>query len=764
MPDSKTIKSAPPGKNGESAVTPARIARVVINLSLDREFDYLIPPSMSDRIQIGSRVRVPFGKGKNDRVGYVVKLAADSECALEKLKSISGIEGEKAQIPDKLMELASWMANYYCCPREQAVRAMLPAVIRTGKVSKKRRLHVSLTTEKGLGELLPQLTKKAPKQAAIIQALIRQGGNCPMSRLLRDAAASTDAVHRLADKGVVLVESRDTARDPFGDDIILPTTSLSLTPEQEQAMNRVWQALEQPEKAETFLLYGVTGSGKTEIYLQAIEHCINTGKEAIVLVPEISLTPQTCERFRSRFGEKVSVLHSGLSDGERFDEWTKIHEGRSQIAVGARSALFAPFRRLGLIVVDEEHESTYKQEEAPRYHARDVAVVRGKKENAVVILGSATPSLESWRNCRNRKYTLLKLTQRIDNQVMPKVEIVDMREEAASRGQPQIFSRRLETLIRQRLEAGEQTILFLNRRGYATQMMCTQCGYVAMCDECSVSFTYHRSQQQLICHLCGEVLKAPLACPQCGDTNIRYTGLGTEKVEAAARALFKQVRIARMDSDTMTTRNAYKKTLDDFHRGRIQILLGTQMIAKGLHFPNVTLVGVIFADLGLHVPDFRAGEKTFQLLTQVSGRAGRGEIPGRVAVQSYTPFHPALQAARNHQLESFLEEELQARRELMYPPWTHMAIVHFRAAEESAVFQAAESFAGELRPVLDSQTEMAGPVPAPIARMRGKYRYQLVLRSNTIIQLGKQLRSLLMHFRTSRQVEIHVDVDPQSLL
>ncbi len=750
--------------NETSLETAGAIARVVVNLSLDREFDYLIPESLRNRVQVGSRVHIPFGAGKNPRIGYVVGLTDHSDCPVNKLKEIAALEGDKPQIPDNLVELARWMADYYCCAREQAVRAMLPAVVRTGKVSKKRQLHVSLVSEKGLGEILPQLEVRAPRQAAILHALVREGGHCLMSRLLHEAAAASDAVHRLADKELVRVESRTTSRDPFINDVILPTANLSLTPEQQTALERIRQSLEHREKPEAILLYGVTGSGKTEVYLQAIQHCLKSGREAIVLVPEISLTPQTCERFRARFGEQVSVMHSGLSDGERFDEWTKIHEGRSHIVVGARSALFAPFRNLGLIIVDEEHESTYKQEEAPRYHARDVAVVRGNKEKATVVLGSATPSLESWHNCRNRKYTLVKLPKRVDNQVMPSMEVADMRVEAASRGRAQIFSRRLETLIRQRLEAGEQTILFLNRRGYATQMMCTQCGYVAMCDECSVSFTYHRRQQQLICHLCGEVLKAPLACPQCKNPDIRYTGLGTEKVEAAAGALFKKVRIARMDSDTMTAKNAYKKTLEEFRCGRIQILLGTQMIAKGLHFPNVTLVGVIFADLGLHIPDFRAGERTFQLLTQVSGRAGRGEIPGRVVVQSYTPFHPALQAATNHEVEPFLEQELEARGGLLYPPWTHMAIVHFRAADETMAFRAADEFARRLRPVIGEQVEMAGPAPAPINRIRGKYRYQLVLRGEKIVTLGRQLRKAMIETKTNRNVEAFIDIDPQSLL
>lgn len=740
------------------------VARVVINLSLDREFDYLIPPELRGRIGIGSRVRVPFGSGSSSRIGYVVGLSESSSLPINKLKYILEAEGDRAQIPNNLIELSRWITDYYCCAREQAVRTMLPAVVRTGKTSKKRQFYVRLISEKGLGEIVPGLEKRAPKQAAIIHALVREGGTCLMSRLLQETGSASGSVQSLVKKNLVTVDRDAVERDPFADDVILPTTALALTDFQKEALRKITISLDSLDSPRTILLYGVTGSGKTEVYLQAIEHCLVSGREAIVLVPEIALTPQTCQRFRARFGDRVSVMHSGLSDGERFDEWSRMHEGRSRIVVGARSALFAPFTNLGLIVVDEEHESTYKQDEAPRYHARDLAVVRGKKENATVVLGSATPSLESWHNSRQGKYLIARLPQRVDNQVMPAMEVVDMRIEAAAQGGARIFSRRLETLIRERLESGEQIIIFLNRRGYATQMMCEKCGYVAMCEDCSVSYTFHRSQKQLICHFCGTVIKAPLNCPHCSDPNIRYTGLGTEKVEAAARAVFRNVRIARMDSDTMTGKNAYKKTLDDFRCGRIQILLGTQMIAKGLHFPNVTLVGVIFADLGLYVPDFRAGERTFQLLTQVSGRAGRGEIPGRVVVQSYTPFHTALYAAVTHDLDAFVEEELESRRELLYPPWTHMAIVHFRAEDESLTYKTADTFAEKVRPHLDSQVEMAGPIPAPVARVRNKYRYQLVFRSGAIVRLSRQLRSVMRGMKINRRVDVFVDIDPQSLL
>jgi primosomal protein N' (replication factor Y) len=432
--------------------------------------------------------------------------------------------------------------------------------------------------------------------------------------------------------------------------------------------------------------------------------------------------------------------------------------------VGARSALFAPFRNLGLIVVDEEHETTYKQEEAPRYHARDVAVVRGRMENATVLLGTATPSLESYHNCQAGKYTLCELRTRADNRKMPIMELVDMRAEAMLRGRAQVFSRRLADLVRGKLEAGEQTILFLNRRGYATQLLCPKCGYVAMCEDCSTPYTYHRGRGSLCCHLCGRTVGAPQRCPQCRDPAIRYLGLGTEKVEEVARKLFPHVEIGRMDSDTMTARDSYRKMLSAFKSGHVRILIGTQMIAKGLHFPNVTLVGVIFADLSLHLPDFRSAERTYQLLTQVAGRAGRGEVPGRVIVQTYTPFHPALEFAMENNAKAFYAEELDARATLGFPPATHMVAVHFRGVDAAKTLHAAEAMAARLRASLDPRVKLAGPVPAPIARVRSQYRYQLMLRTGNIVRLVRALRPLAMETRAAADVHMHVDVDPLSLL
>jgi primosomal protein N' (replication factor Y) len=519
----------------------------------------------------------------------------------------------------------------------------------------------------------------------------------------------------------------------------------------------------------TFLLHGVTGSGKTEVYLQAIAHVLERGAGAIVLVPEIALTPQTVERFKARFSSGplktgVAVLHSHLSSGERHDEWHKIRRGRARIVIGARSAVFAPVDPLGLIIVDEEHEHTYKQEEAPRYHARDVAIMRGSMEGAAVVLGSATPSLESYYNCRIGKHTLLELRERVDDQKLPHVRVVDMRQ-SMRRGQNiPIFSPQLKEAITQRLERGEQTILFLNRRGYSTALQCPLCGFVAECPNCSLSLTYHRHEQKLRCHLCGHEQAAPSACPneKCRNPGIRYSGLGTQRVEETLGKLFPDARVERMDSDAMKRKEDYRRILGDFRAGKIDILLGTQMIAKGLHFPNVTLVGIIYADLALHLPDFRAGERTFQLLTQVAGRAGRGDIEGEVVVQTFTPFHPAIQFARRHDFVGFYEQELEFREPLKYPPFGRVALLTLKGRNEDKVKFSAE----HLRKVLDTlggDVTIAGPAPAPLLRAETYYRYQLMLRTRRMSALSQKLAALVQSLALPEDILLTVDIDPVDL-
>jgi primosomal protein N' (replication factor Y) len=484
-----------------------------------------------------------------------------------------------------------------------------------------------------------------------------------------------------------------------------------------------------------------------------------------VLVPEIALTPQTVERFKMRFQvDLIAVLHSHLSAGERHDEWHKLNSGRARVAIGARSAVFAPVGRLGLIVVDEEHETSYKQEEAPRYHARDLAVVRAQIDRCAILLGSATPSLESYQNAKTGKYRLACLTSRVDDRQLPLIRVIDLRQEYLKQKHVPLISGNLANAIEARLAAREQTILFLNRRGFATSLVCNQCGFVCECPNCSVALTFHQGENRLKCHLCGHTALAPKKCPKCSDPSIRYAGYGTEKIEGTVRKLFPSATVARMDADSMARKDAYRETLQAFRTGKIDVLVGTQMIAKGLDFPNVTLVGIINADVGLHMPDFRAGERTFQLLTQVAGRAGRGDMAGEVFVQSSTPFSPSIQFARHHNFEGFWEQEIDFRERCEYPPFLHLLMIHIRSEHQRLAEFTAETIHRRISEKPDPSVTIHPVVPAPIERSKGFYRYQILLRAKAIRRLGGIVRSVIQKLTFPDEVHVSVDVDPYQVL
>ena len=757
----------------------AAIAKVVVDLALDREFDYRIPAHLAEVVHIGSRVAVPFGR--RTAQGYVVGLADTSAYGM--LKEIGDVVGKKPLLGDKILELTRWMGRYYCCPVELAVKCALPEVVRKAKISWKERQFVR--ARKISNEEFARLLKKAKKQAKVLQVLHGSDGMF-VSRLIERADTDASTIKRLAAKGYVEISDRTEERDPFGGEVFLPTEPLPLTAEQQTALDLCKAAIDACSSARNvepstlhaprstlrdasrpILIHGVTGSGKTEVYLQAIEYTLRQGKDSIVLVPEISLTPQTVERFRARFpNQQVTVLHSHLSEGERHDQWHKIRDGQSHIVIGARSAVFAPVQALGLIVVDEEHETSYKQEEAPRYNARDVAVMRGKLERAAVVLGSATPSLESFYNGRRGRYALATLSHRVDHKKMPLMRIVDMRQEAIRAKGLYVLSRRLRDAIQARLEKSEQVILFLNRRGYATHLFCPKCGYVASCPNCSVTLTYHRKAEQLLCHLCGHVAGVPKVCPnpECRDPAIRYSGMGTEKVEAAIQKAFPKARVQRMDSDMMTKKTLYREILGAFRVGKIDILVGTQMIAKGLHFPSVTLVGIIYADMALHMPDFRAGERTFQLLVQVAGRAGRGDVEGEVIVQSFTPYHAAVQYARQHDYLGFYEQEIEFRQELRYPPVTRLVCITVRGRSENKAKFVAEALARDLKKQVAPDVLMGGPTPAPLAKIQNQYRFQIILRGEQIMRLTEVVGRVASSTKLPDDVNMTIDVDPISLL
>jgi primosomal protein N' (replication factor Y) len=740
------------------------VARVTLELALRKEFDYAIPPELEGQVDVGSRVQVPFGPRKV--LGCVTALAEESGQA--RLRCIIKVIGAQTLVTAKVLKLARWIGEYYCCPPEIALKSVLPEAVRKEKAGWRERLFVRALPVTGEFPKLPKRQKE-------IWNIIEERREMPLQELLELAETTGATVRHLEDKGLVTITPEISERDPYAREQILPSQPLKLNAAQSRAMEKIKAAMDAREDAaqsRVFLLHGVTGSGKTEIYLQALAHALQQGKGGIVLVPEISLTPQTVERFKARFSSGpqqtlVAVLHSNLSAGERHDEWHKIRQGRARIVIGARSAIFAPVEPLGLIVVDEEHEHTYKQEEAPRYHARDVAIVRGRMEGATVILGSATPSLESYYNCQRGKYTLLEMPERVDDKRMPVVRVVDLRQAARKEKGVPMFAPQLKEAIHQRLERKEQTILFLNRRGFSTSLQCPKCGYVAECPNCSVSLTYHRREQTLRCHVCNHVEPVPAVCPnpECRNPAIRHSGLGTEKVEHTLMKLFPDARVKRMDSDVMKRKDDYRRILDEFRTGKIDILVGTQMIAKGLHFPNVTLVGVIYADLALHIPDFRAGERTFQLLTQVAGRAGRGDVEGEVFVQSFTPFHPAIQFAKRHDFAGFYEQEIQFREELKYPPAGRVALLTLKGRNEDKVRLSAEHLGRELEKALKELKGLviAGPAAAPLARAESNYRFQIMLRARQMTWISQRLALLLESLTLPEDVSVSVDIDPVDL-
>ncbi len=736
----------------------SKIAKVVVEIALDREFDYLVPEALGASVRLGSRVQVPFGH--STARGYVVGLADRSE--RHDLKSIAALISPKPLINETMLKLARWIGGYYAATIEQAIRTVLPCAVRRKGAGFIEQTLVTLAGTAPDETTLDALRKRAPKQAAVLEVLQRDGA-LPLNVLARAAGTTPSAIKSLAVKKMVSLGRETTLRDPLADQVILPTAPLELFPEQAKALSLVKQSMDSL-KPSVVLLHGVTGSGKTEIYLQAIRYGLDQGRGAIVLVPEISLTPQTVERFRSRFGETIAVLHSHLSDGERHDEWYRIYEGKARIVVGARSALFAPVERLGLIVVDEEHEPSYKQAEAPRYNARDVAVMRGSLEPCAVLLGSASPALESFCNVRNGKYALAELTQRVDHRQMPHVRVVDMRVEAEQSGRMDVFSRELVEAIRRRLDQAEQVMLFLNRRGFSTSVLCPACGYVAVCTHCAVKMTWHKGCNEIRCHICGRVQRTPARCPTCGTPTLKFSGIGTQRVESIVRALFPKARVERMDADTTTQKHAYGRILGEFKSGRIDILIGTQMIAKGLHFPGVTLVGVICADLSLHMPDFRATERTFQLLVQVAGRAGRGDVPGEVIVQTFAPFNPAIQAARRLDYQGFCDQELESRKELLYPPFAHIVCITLESLRAEAVEKVAQALAGSLAPALPKAVILAGPIPAPLSRAKGHYRFQILMRSTSVKAMTLPLKETLKALRCPSGVRIAVDVDAVSMM
>ena len=733
-------------------------ASVLIDGPSELVFDYAIPDHL--KILPGCRVRIPLRN--REATGTVLRVQEAPRSEFD-LRYLTGLVDPEPLITPALLKLAEWIASYYGTPLEQVIRSIIPASIRGDKTTAKIR-KAAILAKKPTEIELAKLAKRAKRQHQIITLLSIADKPIPITEL--GGASTSSSIKTLAAKGWVKVINLEVRRDPDANETFLPTDPLTLNEEQDEAYQTISKSLHS-EKPKPILLHGITGSGKTEVYLQATRTALNLGKNVIILVPEISLAPQTVQRFKARFHDltdQIAILHSNLSQGERFDEWHRIRAGKARIVIGARSAIFAPVKDPGLIIVDEEHEPAYKQENPPKYHARDLAVVRCNLEKCTVVLGSATPSLETFQNTQLKKYQIIKLTERADGASLPLTRVVDMRIEAKKhKGRDAIISDILRTSVEKRIEANEQVIIFLNRRGFARSLQCPPCGHVIECNHCSIPLTYHRGDERLVCHVCGFQSIVPRLCPNCQDPAIRFQGYGTEKAETILRKVFPSAKIARLDTDTTRRKNTLRDTLRDFRAKKLNILLGTQMIAKGLDFPNVTLVGVLNADLSLYAPDFRAGERTFQLLTQVAGRAGRGKMAGEVIIQTSTPHSPSIQFARHHDFDGFVAQELSVRQQFQYPPFTHLALLLARSSHERRAEFTLQTLHRKLSEDLPDQVILGDPIPSPLTKSHSQFRFQLLMRGPNARILSHHLNKILRATPTPEDVIVTADLDAYDL-
>jgi primosomal protein N' (replication factor Y) len=739
----------------EAAAESDRVAaQIVFNRPLDTVFSYLVPDELRGVIGPGQRVKAPFGKGNRTLVGYCVGLGPVPETSRE-LKSVEAVLDREPLVSPRMLELTRWIAERYLCGWGQVLDSVIPHGV---KRSAGTRIVRFFRPAPGIAERLAELELPG-KQRAILELLVARGEPLRVEEITDAVHCGTAPIKGLRDKGLIQASRERT--DEFTPEIapVRKGADLQLNDQQQVALNEILSVLRAGQH-KTLLLHGVTGSGKTEVYIQAIREIVGYGRQAIVLVPEISLTPQTIRRFRTRF-ESVAVLHSHLSDAERHWHWQQIARGGVQVVVGARSAIFAPTPHLGLIVIDEEHETSFKQDTTPRYHAREVARKRAELEGIPLVLGSATPTLESWLRCQEKQDVLISLPKRVEGRPLPPVVIVDVRNDPQVRHGAAI-GRVLESGMRVALNDGGQVILFLNLRGFSPTIWCRACGEAVKCRDCDITLTWHKDRNVALCHSC-DFQTVIAACPNCGDTAIRYLGTGTQRLEHEVRAKFPQFKCLRMDSDSMRRFGSHDAALEAFRVGDVQILLGTQMIAKGLDFPNVTLVGVISADTVLHQPDLRAAERTFQLIAQVAGRTGRGNRAGRVFVQSSSPTEPAILKAAQHDYGGFALHELRHRREMFAPPYHHLTRVILRGPQEEAVREHAQAVSLLLREVAEaggSDVRILGPAPAPVAKLKANYRYHIQLAAPRLESIQDLWREGSRKLSATKEVEYQVDVDP----
>ena len=765
------------------------VAEVIINRTakkLNTTFDYNIPKELEDYIVVGSKVLVPFGKGEKLEEGFVIKIKEKSEYQIKDIKKIED------NLTDKQIALAKWMAKRYFCNISDCIKLMLTPGTRTK--NKEKRIQDKTINIVYLGKDIGKIDYdietgkiKSEKQKRILE-FIKNNEGSTIQEIEMFTDCSRAIINTLIKNGYLEIIEKKVERDPLVNKVANKTNKLVLTDEQKTAYEKVKKAIDK-NVYEQFLLYGVTGSGKTEIYLQLIEDVINKEKTAIILVPEISLTPQILERFISRFGkEKIAILHSKLSIGERHDEWEKIRQGKSKIVIGARSAIFAPVKNLGIIIIDEEHDSSYKSEVTPKYQAKEIAKYLAKENKCPLLLGSATPDISTYyksisdtnseieietlskseleKQTKKEKITLLKLTKRANKSSLPSVEIVDLKEELAN-GNRSMLSLELYSQIEENIKNKKQTILFLNRRGYSTFIMCRNCGYTVKCKNCNISMTYHSYENKLKCHYCGNEEKLVTVCPECHSDKIRYFGTGTQKLEQEIHKQFPNASIIRMDVDTVTKKNSHEEILNKFKNENIDILIGTQMVVKGHHFPNVTLVGVIAADSSLNIDDYRASERTFQILTQVAGRAGRENLPGKVIIQTYNPSEFSIQCAKKQNYDLFFETEIAIRKQLKYPPFCDIIVIGFNSEKEEDIKRTSNIIYQYLSTSLDkTKFVIFKPMPSPIDKIQNKYRWRIIIKGRMNEEANKVFNSCLKEiYKTNlKTTRITIDVNPNNMM
>ncbi len=744
------------------------IAEVIIDSrakKLNRKFDYKIPEKLEDIITIGSRVLVPFANFKTLEQGYVIKIKQNTEF---EVKEIAGLE---ENLSEEKIKLARWMARKYFCNVSECIKLMLTPGTKSKDIEKRLQDKKINFVYMGVSENDIDINSlRGEKQKKAIEFIMKNQG-LTIPEIMNFSGVSRETINSLVKKGYIEIKQEKVNRNPLSLKKSNENKKLKLTEEQELAIEKVENSIEE-KKFKEFLLYGVTGSGKTEVYMQLIEKVIKNGKSAILLVPEISLTPQMLDRFIGRFGkDKIAVLHSKLSIGERHDEWIRIKEEKSKIVIGARSAIFAPVKNLGIIIIDEEHDSSYKSESSPRYNAKEIAEKICKENNIPLILGSATPDINTFyrtnlENIDDRKITLLKLTKRANNSSLPKVKIVDLKKELAI-GNKTMFSTLLHKLIEENLKNKHQTILFLNRRGYSTFIMCRECGYTMKCPNCNISLTYHSFQNKLKCHYCGHEENPVNICPNCGSTKIRYFGTGTQKIEEEVKKEFPEASIIRMDVDTVSKKNSHEEILNKFKKENIDILIGTQMVVKGHHFPNVTLVGVIEADSSLNIDDFRANERTFQILTQVAGRAGREQLPGKVVVQTYNPNSFAIELSKGQNYDLFYKTEIELRKQLNYPPFCDIIVVGFSGRDNNEISKLSTYVYKLLKTNLENYNiKVFMPMPAPIDKIKNRYRWRIVAKGKVTSEVNIVINKCLQKVYNSgisKNTNIIIDVNPNTM-